>query len=174
MKLYLVRHGQRGKFEKYDTLTPAGVEQAKKLGPYFKNKKIDIVYCSPQKRARNTLKYIKPYLEGSPSVKISRQVRQKGAPDEMGEEVIKKLGIKTDTQEQLDKRVLKFLNFLVKNHVNDTILVSTHKMFILSVISTLLPSKRKKYIKTPPASVTYFELDKKLKVKKFSIGGLKI
>ena len=41
MKLYLVRHGQRGMNDKFDTITKEGIWQSKRLGPYFVNKKIN-------------------------------------------------------------------------------------------------------------------------------------
>lgn len=175
MKLYLVRHGERGRYDKFDTLTWLGREQSKRLGPYFKNKKIDIVYCSPQKRAKDTLKYIKPYLKNKVPIKISEQVRQQSAPEEVGEEVIKKLKLKIDTDFELDKRVQKFLEFLKKNHLKDNVLILTHKQFILSAICRLLnlpPTEKIMMNKIHSASVTYFELDSKFGVKDFRIGDI--
>ena len=50
MKLYLVRHAQRDFGLKFDQLNEVGIEQAKRLGYHFKNKKINFVYCSVNKR----------------------------------------------------------------------------------------------------------------------------
>lgn len=175
MRIYLVRHGERGKYEKFDTLTWIGIEQSKRLGPYFKDKKIDIVYCSPQKRAKDTLKYIKPYLNKRVPIKISKQVRQKAAPDEVGEEVIKRLKIKVDTDLDLDRRVQKFLEFLKKKHAKDNVLIVTHKQFVLSAICRLLnlpPTERAFMNKIHPASITYFKLDNKFNIKDFLIGDI--
>jgi len=172
MKLYFVRHGQRGWGESYDTLTDWGIEQARRIGLFFKGKKIDCVYCSPQKRARLTWKQIKPYLPNA-SFKIVRALKQQGVPEEVGEDVIKKLGVKRDTEEELDRRIFKFLRFLLKKHKNDVVLLITHKKPILSAISWLLgipPTERRYFMKiVPEASITYFELDG-ANVKKFRIG----
>lgn len=175
MKLFLIRHGERGRYDKFDTLTWLGIEQSKRLGPYFKDKKIDIVYCSPQKRAKDTFKYIKPYLNKKVPVKVSEQVRQQSAPEEVGEEVVKKLKLKIDTDFELDKRVQKFLEFLKKNHSKDNVLISTHKQFVLSAVCRLLnlpPTEKIMMHKIHSASVTYFELDSKFDVKDFRIGDI--
>jgi len=41
MKLYLVRHGQRGVGKLQDTLTEIGEEQSRRTAQFFKDKKIN-------------------------------------------------------------------------------------------------------------------------------------
>lgn len=64
MKIILIRHGQTianrdGIWEGHGEgeLTEKGIEQAKKLGEFLKNEKIDYAYSSDLKRAKDTVKY---------------------------------------------------------------------------------------------------------------------
>ncbi len=64
-RLYLVRHGQtswnlegRTQGSKNSDLTRLGIEQAKKLGEYFKNIELDRIYSSPLERAYSTARII--------------------------------------------------------------------------------------------------------------------
>ena len=71
MKLYLVRHAKSKKNAGQKSgvnseLHGDGIEQAKRLGKYFHNVKLDKVYCSTMKRAKATLQAIKPYIENVP------------------------------------------------------------------------------------------------------------
>jgi broad specificity phosphatase PhoE len=54
--VYLVRHGQAGTRENYDSLSDLGREQARLLGEFFKSQKIefDAVYSGTLKRQRAT------------------------------------------------------------------------------------------------------------------------
>ncbi len=65
MKLYVVRHGETlenannclvGRIN--SSLTENGIEQAKKISNYFKNKKIDIIVSSPLDRCKQTAQII--------------------------------------------------------------------------------------------------------------------
>ena len=72
MKLYLVRHARSLRNirieSKEDTkLTKDGVDQAKRLGDWFRKMKIDHIYCSKLKRAKDTLKEMKKQFEGVPT-----------------------------------------------------------------------------------------------------------
>jgi len=66
MRLYLIRHGDPD-YEK-DSLTPAGILEAKSLAKRLKKEGIDEIYYSPLGRARETMSYtaeltgIKPEL----------------------------------------------------------------------------------------------------------------
>lgn len=144
MKLYLIRHGQRGFFHEYDTLLPEGIWQSRQLGKFFKNRKIDVVYCSPQGRAKETLKYIRPFLRKNVQVHISKQVKQQNAPEELSKELVKKLKLVNETDEQTTKRGLRFIKLLEKEHPNKNILVVTHKMFIKHLVLALFNKKSKR------------------------------
>lgn len=176
MELYLVRHGQRDVGKNYDKLNWLGIEQAKRIGQYFKDKHVDFVYCSPQNRAKQTLKYILPYLKTTKSkIKNLNMFRQMGSPEEVGADVIKKFKIKIDTEEELENRTLKVIEYLKNNHKKDIILMVGHKEVIKSLICKLfnLPPTEKLYIeKIASGSVSYFKLDNKFEVKKALIGDI--
>lgn len=177
MKLYLVRHAQRDFGLKFDQLNNIGIEQAKRLGHYFKNKKIDFVYCSTNKRAKETLKYILPHLKKPFKVVYTSRLRQHNIPEEVGKEAFKilKLKEKIETKEELEKRTKKFWEFLKKNHKDDAVLVISHKEIIKPLICQILnlPLTESIYIaKLPSASVSTFIFDKNLKLKSFIIGNL--
>jgi len=71
MKLYIVRHAQSktnvGINEEDPGLTEIGKIQAKRLGKYLSKLNINQVYCSPAKRARETLEQI-PSLKNTSMV----------------------------------------------------------------------------------------------------------
>lgn len=69
MQIYLIRHGQStsdienrigGSYD--DKLTELGLKQAEELAQKLKSEKIDIIFSSPFKRARQTAKIIKNKL----------------------------------------------------------------------------------------------------------------
>ena len=175
MILYLVRHTQRDWEKKYDILSSLGKKQAKRLGPYFKNKKIDFVYYSENERAIQTLKYIKPFLKKRTQIIRTKEVRQHNVPKEVGKEAIKEFDLKIESEKQLIKRTNKFLNYIKKNHKKDSVLIMSHKEVLKSLICQILrrPFKESNFInKLPSGSVTFFDFDNKLKLKSFSIGDL--
>jgi len=174
MKLYLIRHAQRGQGQDYDKLNWMGEEQAKRIGPYFKKIKLDYVYSSPQNRAIQTLESIKPFLKiKSSKIKIQDIFRQMGAPEEVGEDIIKEQKIKIDTEAELEDRTLKIIKLLKSKHKSDSVLIVSHKEVIKSLICKLfnLPPTEKLYIeKIASGSISYFELNNKFEVKKAVIG----
>ena len=96
MKLYLIRHGQRGFFYDYDTLLPEGIWQSIKVGKYLKNIKLNVIYCSPQKRAKETLKY----LNLKKKAIITSRLRQQAVPGEVDKAI--QLLKKRDTPEHVN------------------------------------------------------------------------
>jgi 2,3-bisphosphoglycerate-dependent phosphoglycerate mutase len=60
MELIIIRHGLPLRIEKTDgsaadpELSPEGIIQAGKMALWLKNEKLDAIYCSPMKRARQT------------------------------------------------------------------------------------------------------------------------
>lgn len=60
--LYLVRHGQAGTREHYDSLSDRGREQARRLGEYFSsaNIKFDAIYSGTLSRQRATAEAVLP------------------------------------------------------------------------------------------------------------------
>ena len=73
MKIILIRHGQTvanrdGVWEGQGEgeLTKEGIAQAKKLGEFLKNEKIDYAYSSDLKRAKDTAKYVLKFHKDVP------------------------------------------------------------------------------------------------------------
>ena len=71
-KYYLVRHAEcisnvkkisSYSWEKEDILTKTGIKQAEKLGDKLKNYKIDLIFCSPFTRTKQTLIIINKELK---------------------------------------------------------------------------------------------------------------
>lgn len=65
MKIYVLRHGRTNLNErnKYncridEDLNKTGIEQAKRVAPKVKELSVDVVYCSPMRRTRQTLHYL--------------------------------------------------------------------------------------------------------------------
>lgn len=66
--LYLLRHGQASFMsDNYDQLSDLGIEQAKLLGQYFKEKeiKIDVAYTGTMKRQKDTYLHFKAIYDTS-------------------------------------------------------------------------------------------------------------
>ncbi len=177
MKLYLVRHAQRDFGLKFDQLNEVGIEQAKRLGYYFKNKKIDFVYCSVNNRAKETLRYMLPFLKKPFKIFYTSRLRQHNVPEEVGKEAFKilKLKEKIETKEELEKRTKNFWEYLKKKHGKHSILIVSHKEVIKSLICQILnlPLNESVYVaKLPSASISIFDFDKNLKIKTYIIGDL--
>lgn len=157
MKLYLIRHGQRGFFYDYDTLLPEGIWQSIKVGKYLKNIKLNVIYCSPQKRAKETLKY----LNLKKKAIITSRLRQQAVPGEVDKAI--QLLKKRDTPEQLSKRVKAFLLYIMKNHHNEIVLCVTHKLFIKELVKQLINSDKN----IASGSITCFEFKGKKLIKNY-------
>jgi len=170
MKLYIMRHAKRDFGIHFDRLLTVGIWQAKVTGPWFKDKDIDIVYCSPQKRVRETLKELKPYLKKNIPIKISDSIRQKSSPEEVGADAMKAYNMKVDSFEVVEKRVNSFLKKIKKIHKNKTVLIVSHKEVTRQFIKSILNKYRDVDYEDIPVrsgSIQMFDFDKNGKVKKY-------
>lgn len=175
MKIYLIRHAQRGSGKNYDTITEFGKKQAKRIGPYFRDKKITYVYCSENERAIQTFEYIKPFLGRDVIIKITPEVRQHNTPSEVGKDAIKEFDLKEESQSQLSNRVSKFIKKLHRENNKDNVLIVSHKQVIKEIICKVMgrPSKESIYInKLPSGSITFFEFNSRGKLVKSLVGDL--
>jgi broad specificity phosphatase PhoE len=140
MKLILVRHGETEKNDE-GVLTPKGIGQVKKVGKELKEKyKIDMVFCSPLKRAVETLENI---LDEYP---IEGEIFMSKLIEEMGLEPL------TD----FVKRVNLFLEDLKLEDENSTILVISHEGPIKIMVAKIT-GKKYKEMKVPNGSISVFE-----------------
>lgn len=188
MILYLVRHAQSESNTGIHTgqetiLTKTGVEQAKRLGIFFKKKKIDKIYCSKMIRAIDTFREIKPYLKYIP-VNFTEKINERfkgiyqNRPEEF-DEAVKKSGLrehqfrppKGENLEDIEKRAKRFLDFLKKKHDKDTILVVAHGYFLRVLISKIFRFhiREIQYFDLHNAGVSYFNINRNGRVGKFEI-----
>lgn len=142
MKLYVIRHGETDMGQKEiiaseeELLNNNGIEQALKLGNDLKNIKIDKVYCSPIKRARDTLKHLK--LDSNIPVVIEDRLRERNMGKYTGYR-FKDLDWKLfwsynseikykelESMKDVFKRVSSFIEELRLKENDKTILVITH------------------------------------------------
>jgi broad specificity phosphatase PhoE len=192
MKLYLVRHAQSESNTGIHTgnetiLSKTGIEQAKRLGMFFKTKKIDKIYCSKMIRAMDTLNEILPYIQKIP-VKYTTKIneRSKGIyqNDPKGfDEAVKKSGLreflfrppKGENLPDMEKRAQQFLDYLKKNYSTENILVVAHGYFLRVLIGRIfqLHIKEIQYFELHNAGVSSFKIDKNGKVGKFEIDDYK-
>jgi len=186
MKIYLLRHGQRGHGNQQDILTEIGKEQARRTAEFLKNIKFDKVICGAKNRARNTLKPLLTYcnceieytnevnerelgvFEGKSSKEWGAALEEAGFSEE---EFRPENG---ENRKDVLDRVKRFYDRLKKESVNNLLVVS-HAGFISDLITFLLnlPEYENIHFKTGFCALSYFELDSDFKVIDFSIGELK-
>ena len=195
MKLYLVRHAQslRNLGKEHDKLSETGIEQAKRLGLFLKDKHIDYVYCSQYERAKETLNQILLNLKNVKKTIYTEEINEhnQGIFDKMpGKEWhyhladLREKGVDLlnyrpeggETLLELEKRTQNFLDFLKKKHNKEEhILIVSHGMFLrLFILRPLRFSiEEAKYFDIHNASLSEFELDKNFNVKDFEINNFK-
>jgi broad specificity phosphatase PhoE len=179
MKLYLLRHAERGHGEDQDKLTELGIEQSKEIVPFLEKLDINRIICANTKRAMKT---IEPFIKNS---KINIEYTSLVNEQEMGEltgksgsEYRAKLEESGLSKEEfrpkggenysdLMNRAKSFLNNL-KNEKSENILVSTHAGFIRSIIIVLLKLPKEELI-FDSASITCIEFNEKLNVIKYEL-----
>ncbi len=181
MKLYFVRHAQRGHGEYQDTLTEEGVEQTRKLAEYLCNFEVDRIICGSLNRARKTAEPTIAIL--NVPVEFTDEVNERslgvlqGKPEE-GKAALKKSGLSMDEfrpdggENVLDayNRAKRFVERL-KNQKEQSILVVSHSGFISDVATILLkkPMEENRNYKSDFCALTYFELDNNFNVIDYKI-----
>lgn len=158
VKIFLLRHGEcwsnrnnivEGGLSD-SKLTPEGIKQAKKLALALKKEDINAIYSSPLKRTLETAKIIAAQqkinvidsnelreinfgnLEGKSwssvykTIPNWKEIRHKYKPK------------KGESQEELEERVLIFLNKIISKHKKDTIIIVGHGSVNRAIIGNLL------------------------------------
>jgi probable phosphoglycerate mutase len=159
MKLYIVRHAQSrrnaGHESKEDSeLDDIGREQARRLGKYFHKVGLERVYCSTLRRAKATLKEIKPHIRGVPITYTPRIIEYKigiygndGHDDWAGYvKGAENKGVPFhlfkpkhgDSLAETYDRAGSFYRDLLKRHSLDDVLVVGHGIFSLYLILNAL------------------------------------
>ena len=183
MKLYMVRHGLKERWDKNSPLSKQGIEQAKRLGMYIKNKKMDIIYCSTFLRAKQTLEHFEPYLNGKIPIKITNKIREHDPgmlqTYEQYDKLLKKSKLTPyefapeggESLRDVSKRAEEFLKYLKENHKEDKVLLVSHGRFLRFLILRALglPKEEFQYFSLHEAAVSTLNFDKHFKVTDFKI-----
>lgn len=185
MKLYLLRHAQRGHGEQQDSVTDVGIEQAKRTARYFSQIKIDKVICSSADRCKKTAEMMlkdKDYdVEYTSEVKEQSLGIFEGKSGKEWKEAIKNSNLSEENfrptggenRKDAYERAKKFYLKLRKEKV-EKLLVISHSGFISDLITLILkfPEKENVNFKTGFCAISFFDLDKNFEAKSFSIGCL--
>lgn len=163
MKLYLVRHGESeaNKLGLHNTpetkLTEDGIRQAAALAKRFKNKNIDFIYSSSSTRTLQTAERISNEL-GLPVEKWDEIVEVKTPSANWGkprsdekvskiEKIVDENYLKNlrhsdeETFEELKARAERVLKHLVKNHIDQTVLLVSHTSFVKMLFLTAITGR---------------------------------
>jgi probable phosphoglycerate mutase len=179
MRLILTRHGRtfenennicQGYFE--GKLNKEGKMQAKKLAKRLKPEKIDIVYCSPLKRTRDTAKEIMKYHKNTPII-YDKRIMERNQGKYEGKPFPKdwnwyKLPKGVETDAHLCKRVHGFLRSTYKKHKKDSVLVIAHGGVKMAFLVSIYDKKPKDFMKfegIKNTSVSIFDIREKGKHK---------
>ena len=140
-------------------LTKTGVEQAERIAKYLKHMDVSAIYSSPIERASNTAKIVADY--NSLNYKLDDRLIEL----EMGkftrmnyDDMFAKYGnvflkfyendpiiakCEVETFAEVQKRVIDMVEYIVKKHKNQNVVLVTHMDPIKSMISTIMDLKPK-------------------------------
>lgn len=183
MKIYLLRHGHRGKGKDQDVLTKIGKEQARRTALYFKDKQIEKIICGSYNRAKDTAKLILEELDCP--IEYTNEINEQmlgiyeGTSGKDWKEAIKKSGLSEkkfrpqegENREDAYNRAISFFNKLKKIKENNLLIVS-HAGFISDLITLFLkfPEKKSVHFKTSFCAISFFEIDENFNVKNYKLG----
>lgn len=156
-----------------------GKKKAKSIASYFKDKKIAVVYSSPILRTKQTAEIIA--LELGLKVLMTLLLKEVKSPYQ-GISLEKFFKLKNDvffqkkhiegggeSIEEINARMKKFINGILKKHYNSKVIIASHGDPIMIYVITLLEGrvkmlkKRKDYIPKGGILKLVFDKDKKLK-----------
>ncbi len=194
MKLYLVRHAQslRNVGEEHDKLSETGIEQAKRLGLFLKDRHIDKIYCSKKGRTKETLEYIQKYIKAPVTFTEQIQEQNTGVFENKSDKEFfyHIMSLKLKGREfaeytpegngenlfEVEKRAQEFLDNIKKEHKSkEHILIVSHSTFLRLLVLRILKLhlKEMQYFSIHNASLSTFELDETFNVKDFEIDDYK-
>ncbi len=158
MKLIIVRHGETEENVRkivqgqgFGTLTKRGVEQAKRLGERLKKEKMDVVFSSDLKRARNTAKEIVKFHPKVP-VHYTKALRERsftvleGKPADVYREAAAKEGVPRylyrppggENFPDMKDRIMPFFEKVYRKYSGKRVLFVTHGGVIKVILGTVL------------------------------------
>ncbi|MEM7818630.1 MAG: histidine phosphatase family protein [Candidatus Aenigmatarchaeota archaeon] len=186
MRILLVRHAETEGNRKGiflgsidESLNENGRKQAEKLAKRLKKEKIDVIFSSKLKRAKETAEIINKYH--NLPIKFDELLKERnfgifqGRPKEeffnalkeSGKEFHEFLPEKGESCQEVQNRSIKFFNKVVKKYQNKTVLVVTHASVIVELLFylTKLPREEFKKLKQDKASLNIIEVTKNKEVK---------
>lgn len=180
MKLYLVRHAQsESNFKGLNAgqtdcqLTEKGIEQAKKAGERLKDESIDVIFVSDLKRTMQTAEEIITY---HPDVEViyEPRIRERhmgiydgtaygSMREECKRQNIDYVDFKPENGEsviELRKRINDFLDWLIDQYVDKSVLLVTHGGIIVNMILKILDVPDEEFYKYLPnnTAITVIEI----------------
>jgi alpha-ribazole phosphatase len=157
LRLILVRHGQTDanlnrmlQGQSDGELNAAGIQQAEELGRHLKNFRIDQIIASTMRRARDTAAAIAKYHHLSVTTTPLIAEWNCGVLDGVSAEVFRKKLQESDvplssfrpeggeTLLEVQQRAAAFLNDVIVNYQDQTVLVCSHGDFMRALVSLLL------------------------------------
>lgn len=183
MKLYLLRHGERGNGIEQDTLTKLGIEQSKISGKYFETIEIDRIISGTLERIKNTTQEIINYVNCSveysdllneQSLGVLQGKSASAYKEALAKSCLSKDEFRSEKGENsydAYNRAVKFVDNL--KNCNSSILVVSSSGVISNIVTILLSMPMEKNInfKVNFCSISYFEVDKGI-VKDFYIDNI--
>lgn len=173
MIIYLVRHGETDWNDKLlfqghsDTeLNKNGVNQAKRIAKYFKDKKIDIILSSDLKRAYKTAEIIKKEIKFKGKIIKSELLRERNYGSLEGQSYnLFSRNKKFDGEKDrlFLGRLKKIFKTLIKKYAGKDLLVVTHGGVVRAFISFALNLREYKKIRVYNASISEIFYDEKKK-----------
>lgn len=172
MKLILTRHGEtEGNIKKIlagvnDNLAQKGKEQAERLANRLKNEKIDAIFSSPIKRAKETAKIIAKYHPKTPfNVVDELKEIELGSYEGKGfyEVDWDKMPKDVESRASMFNRVQIIIEKVLKGYPKGTVLFVAHNAVNKAIIRFLRKwhPEDKKSIPQGNTAITIFEINKK-------------
>ena len=154
-KFIFIRHAESDisiKDEMSRPLTKSGEIISSRIPLLFNDEKIDHIYCSPYKRAIDTIKPLADQKEIKISVSIELRERENGGWVNGIFSYVKKqwddFDYKLENGESLrevQKRYVNFINTLVQKHKNKCIVIGTHGTALCSLLNNFNPEVNHEY-----------------------------
>lgn len=141
---YFIRHAEPDHSWKEDSTRPLskeGIVDRYLLVEYFKNKKVDIFYSSPYKRAFDTVKVIADYFESNVVIDERLKERIAGNGSNNQEMFYRRwedfnfAEINGESIGNVQKRNIEALNEIIKKNDGKTIVIGTHGTALSSVLN---------------------------------------
>jgi len=179
MKIYLLRHAERGHGKEQDELTSRGANQSEEIIPFLKEINPDYIICAETNRAKKTIEpFLKKYNLNAEYTPLVNEQEMGELLGKSGSEYRKKLEESGLNKQEfrpkggenyfdLLKRARIFLDKIKKEKYKN-ILISTHAGFIRSVIKLILDIPSDELV-FDPASISVVELDKDFNIIRYEL-----